>query len=233
MWKFSSVSAGNGDNVGPGKLYSLAQMRLFGPPLGVTGIVTKQPFKNPREEVGIFTSSRTRAAAPSEPGPFPRACRYTCWNFCRNAYWAIPLPWRGMHPDLSVVQCIKKLPWCRRAHAQARERIYFWQHQVKMTRHVHETRAEMCLEVLSANPTQPPAHNPYQLPPSQQRTSQYKTALSRKRGMQQDFQINLKHISKTCFYKGRKLATRLKTKLKTVRTASANKIFAQSETLVA
>ncbi|KAK3721866.1 hypothetical protein QZH41_011502, partial [Actinostola sp. cb2023] len=46
-------------NVGPGKLYSKAQLKGFGKLQGSTGIITIQPFGQPREQIGVFKSLAT------------------------------------------------------------------------------------------------------------------------------------------------------------------------------
>lgn len=47
-------------NVGPGKLFTPAQVKRFGTPQGPTGLHVLQPFSIPREDVGVFRSLASR-----------------------------------------------------------------------------------------------------------------------------------------------------------------------------
>ncbi|KAK3730136.1 hypothetical protein QZH41_015846, partial [Actinostola sp. cb2023] len=52
-------------NVGPGKLYSKAQLKGFGELQCSTGIITIQPFGQPREQIGVFKSLATNTYTTS------------------------------------------------------------------------------------------------------------------------------------------------------------------------
>jgi len=50
-------------NIGPGKLFTESQLKAFGTPQGPTQLVTKKPFSQPKEQVGVYmsmASTRTR-----------------------------------------------------------------------------------------------------------------------------------------------------------------------------
>ena len=60
-------------NVGPGKLFTKAQLKGYGKPQGPTRIVTLKPFSMPKELVGVFkTTTAHKTATPSAEESTPQ-----------------------------------------------------------------------------------------------------------------------------------------------------------------
>ena len=60
-------------NVGPGKLFTKAQLKGYGKPQGPTRIVTLKPFSIPKELVGVFkTTTAHKTATPSAEESTPQ-----------------------------------------------------------------------------------------------------------------------------------------------------------------